>query len=390
LERKIVDLKGKIRAEEERLKARNGGSSTRLVDSIKVLQAERDELASQKSQIEGEREEKARVHQAAVQAKKEADARVTSKQKEMSDKRQLFERLNRAGTDPLAGFHPRMGQFLDAISNEGGFRRKPIGPLGTYMSLKKPEWSTIVEKFFGSKLNGFVVTCHEDGRLMDSILKRNMISGIPYSVLPPKNLTLDEPAAIYDTLLRVLDIKDEAVRAQLIVFSGVEQVILIKDLEEANRVMGNRRPNDNISSCYALHRSRPGYGYKVGGSYGVMGVVPITTWSGMARIRSQGMNQRDIVQADIDRLEGELRGLRSTAHSAAAIEAERRKTIKSAENRRQGLVIDIQRKEDNIERLQNEIDEIAADGELNVVQKKLQVSLRVTTSRTYMYADRCI
>lgn len=376
-DRKIAECKSKIRSEEDRLEEQNGGSSTRLMDSIKAFQVEVDDLKSQRSQIEAGREDRGLDHHAAVQAKNEAETRVSAKQKEIDSKRQLFERLDRAGSDPLGGFHPKMKHLLDAIDNERGFREKPIGPLGMYMSLKKPQWSSIVEKFFGNKVNGFVVASHEDGKLLDRVIKRAGLSNVPYFVVPREKITIEEPAANYDTMLRVLDIRNEAVRTQLIIFSGIEQVVLIENLREANNVMAARSPEDRISSCYALNRSRPGWGHKVGGSYGVMSVTPISPWSGMARIKSQGMDQRETVRTSIRYLEEELRVLQSAAHSAGTVEVERRRAVQSAESRRKELVIEIQRKEEKIERLNNKIEEIAVDGELNVLQQDLKVGSRI-------------
>ncbi len=71
--------------------------------------------------------------------------------------------------------YPRPGvlqNLLRQINSDRRFREKPVGPLGRHVKLLKPEWGYILEKQFGSVLNGFVVTSKADQTILSGLMRR--------------------------------------------------------------------------------------------------------------------------------------------------------------------------------------------------------------------------
>ena len=69
-------------------------------------------------------------------------------------------------------YHPSLQQLLREIDREKRFRERPIGPMGKYIEITKPEWTSILEKQSGSALNGFIVTSQHDQRLLSELARR--------------------------------------------------------------------------------------------------------------------------------------------------------------------------------------------------------------------------
>jgi len=65
-----------------------------------------------------------------------------------------------------------LDRLMRAIEQEKRFQERPVGPMGRYVELIKPEWTHILEKSFGGSLNGFVVTSKPDQILLFELLKR--------------------------------------------------------------------------------------------------------------------------------------------------------------------------------------------------------------------------
>ncbi|KAI9881144.1 MAG: Structural maintenance of chromosomes protein 6, partial [Watsoniomyces obsoletus] len=106
-----------------------------------------------------------------------------------------------------------MPALLKAIQQERRFQASPVGPIGKHIKLLQPEWSSILEKAFGSTLNGFVVTNKRDQDLMVDLQKK---FGIPPNVFIVGSAPIDtrsqEPDESFLSISRALDIDNVLVR----------------------------------------------------------------------------------------------------------------------------------------------------------------------------------
>ncbi len=80
--------------------------------------------------------------------------------------------LNNDADNWRRGFEPNIGNLLRAIDNERGFKERPIGPVGRYIKLLKPEWASVVENTLGATLSSFVVTCKDDQNLLSKLMSK--------------------------------------------------------------------------------------------------------------------------------------------------------------------------------------------------------------------------
>jgi chromosome segregation ATPase len=217
-----------------------------------------------------------------------------------------------------------------------------------------------------------VVTNHADGSLLKSMMD-NLRLRHPVLVTPPRQFNIKEPDLKFNTIYRILDISNDAARRQLIIGHGAEQAILIEDLDEANHLMADRRPEDNIAQCYSLNAHKPGFGHRVGGSHGAMSVTPVGRWESMSRMKTMGTAQIDAVANDINRYEKEFQQLRSDFRDAEQEVTARDTAVRNYKRIRRQLDVNRSRQEELMEELDAKIEEMAADGRLGSLEHQLKV-----------------
>ena len=65
-----------------------------------------------------------------------------------------------------------LDKLIRAVASDRRFREKPVGPMGRHVKLLRPEWGYILEKQFGSVLNGFVVTSKADQNTLSELMRK--------------------------------------------------------------------------------------------------------------------------------------------------------------------------------------------------------------------------
>ena len=120
----------------------------------------------------------------------------------------------------MKAYHDKMPSVLEEIQKRRGvFKQMPIGPLGSFVKIKKEQWSQICENVFGRALNGFLVSNYQDlERLREILSAKNwypqqdydLTNGSDVPVFVSKRDMFDyssgEPDAQYDTVLRILEV----------------------------------------------------------------------------------------------------------------------------------------------------------------------------------------
>jgi len=128
--------------------------------------------------------------------------------------------LKKSKESRMTKFHDKMPQVLEEIQKKKGlFNQVPVGPLGSFVKIRKEEWAGVCENLFGRPLNGFLVTNYHDMDRLRSILRMYNwyfyeIHTLPnYSDVPvivsardKFDFSSGEPDAKYDTVLRILDV----------------------------------------------------------------------------------------------------------------------------------------------------------------------------------------
>ncbi|KAJ1929527.1 Structural maintenance of chromosomes protein 6 [Tieghemiomyces parasiticus] len=225
-----------------------------------------------------------------------ARTRLRDTVREVDQTRQTLDQLRRGQANQMTSFGKTVPEVLRDIQRETGWSGgRPLGPLGLYVKLIQPQWADTLESVLNWVLNAFVVEDHHDQRLLAAILKRHRCaSRIIVSKFEAFNYAAGEPAPEFLTILRVLKFDNEAVKCQLINSHRIEQIILVEQRAEADRVMSSNQGQfpPNVTACYTVE------GFQVGRRGGLASMA-VNPYRGPPRFA------RDI-EARIARSEAEL------------------------------------------------------------------------------------
>lgn len=80
--------------------------------------------------------------------------------------------MERDGGARRSGFHEKMPMLIRAIQQDKSFKEPPVGPIGHYVSLLQPKWSSVLENSLGATLSSFVVTTKGDMNILFNTMQR--------------------------------------------------------------------------------------------------------------------------------------------------------------------------------------------------------------------------
>lgn len=156
----------------------------------------------------------------------------------------------------LRAYGPTLPEAIAEIDAEAGsFTQKPIGPIGMYVNLRDQEWSLPMAAIIGSNLASFVCTSHPDRIRLQAILNRHRCRN-HVIVISPTALDMSSglPDSQYQTALDILQVNHPLVLKALVIMTGLERIVLMKNRAAAMHLIGNERPR-NVDCAYTLtHR----------------------------------------------------------------------------------------------------------------------------------------
>lgn len=301
----------------------------------------------------------------------------------------LVARLQTQQGNKFAPFRQGMAPLVKAINEETRWRKKPVGPMGLHVKLKKQEWSSQIERTFGGVLESFVVTNKQDQTLLSQIMQRFKFS-VQIYIGPeqPLDTTGKEPDGELDTILRVLDIDSDMVRNQLIINQAIEQTVLIPDRDRANAFMNNGPKPHNVRVVVAFG-ARPGSGVRFEHQRsGAPKSGPIHPWEGPARMQSDRAEQirrakekASDENRELDRLQGQLRESQNTYKLAE-------QALNRWERDAKNLRVKTQQSADAVEAKENEIENNRPqDGKLQELQNQLSSIKEDVTATESSFQD---
>ncbi|PWY65950.1 DEAD-domain-containing protein [Aspergillus sclerotioniger CBS 115572] len=371
-ETRIVTTQQSIDEENRRLAEISGGSYTKKQEELERAKAE---VSQVRTQCEEHGSDTNRLIQEINEAEKEvksAAVPLTKLKADVEEAESLLLTLKREGGPQNSGFHEKMPALLKAIEQDRSFTRRPIGPLGHYVRLLRPEWSSILENSLGSTLNSFVVLTPEDSMKIGKIM-RNIGYTCPVLIADGERIdtSSNEPDLHYNTALRF---DNDVARSQLIINHKIEQMLLIENLEEASSVLFDGQKPRNVARCYCIDQTNRRRGIHLSFSRtGEPSQAPVPAYNRSPRMRSDLESQIRVQQgvvadlkSNLSRQEQELQSARSRLESCkqARVRHERRSNE---------LRITAQRLEDRVEELADALDrELPEDGRLDGLRTNLQ------------------
>ena len=97
---------------------------------------------------------------------------ISRVQREISKEEQGLRQLHDQKRDRLNIYGTAIPAVIEAIKQERRWHREPVGPLGIYVKLLKPEWGPTLESVIGQSLGAFGVIDYHDQKLLANITRR--------------------------------------------------------------------------------------------------------------------------------------------------------------------------------------------------------------------------
>jgi ATP-dependent RNA helicase DDX6/DHH1 len=165
-------MQHQIDQETRRLADLHGGGYSRKLDELERAKQDAMEVRKQIDELEQNASQLSDDIRAAEGQLKAAYQPVAQARRDLEEANSLLHNLNREGIGRNSGFPERMSVLLKAIQQNRSFTETPVGPIGNFVTLLKPEWSSILESSFGATLNGFIVTSKRDQSILSEIMHR--------------------------------------------------------------------------------------------------------------------------------------------------------------------------------------------------------------------------
>ncbi|KAG9250152.1 P-loop containing nucleoside triphosphate hydrolase protein [Emericellopsis atlantica] len=381
----VNKTKDLIQQEEERLSESTGPERAQKDSELNNAKTREEEIRKQQSLANERTPALKEAVNVAERTFQEADKLFNAKRKETLEAKNHRDALMENSGGAMDGYSDTMKRIVDAIHNDGTFAHKPVGPLGSLIRLKQPEWSKILEKTLGDTLNGFVVRSKGDQTKLSRLIGRYTDKPPPIFISNQGHLdtAANEPDEDFDTILRVMEFDDDTVRTQLIMNASVEKIILVKDRVRAQQVMFNQAPPRNVGACICLHdgANKRNHGLRLTNRGGNKSTSPISPpenrpgaiVSGQPRMRTDIKRQVALQQEIVKQLGQDLIAMTHKQKDA-------KKALVNAQNEKEGnnqaiqnLAREIRQAQADIQRIEEELDQFeGADDRLETLRATLR------------------
>ncbi|KAA8499594.1 Structural maintenance of chromosomes protein 6 [Porphyridium purpureum] len=168
--------------------------------------------------------------------------------------RSSLEHLKNAERDAIAKWGadaPRVLQIIEEGTRRGLFHIKPVGPIGSFVSVRDHKWAKAAQTAIGRNLlQSFLVHDSHDEKVLRGLLDRIRVSMVqtPLNVGPYSIPEDARPPREYHTLLDQLVVSHDLVFNVLVDQAEIERHVLFEDKEEMLHVAG--RELRNVKNCW--------------------------------------------------------------------------------------------------------------------------------------------
>ncbi|KAI1932548.1 Structural maintenance of chromosomes protein 6 [Ophidiomyces ophidiicola] len=391
---RIQETRKKIEEELQKLKDVDGGVNIGKLDEIEEKEAAAKEAWQRHKDHKDATTRLQSEIATAENLMNRAGLPIPKQRKDIDEADQHLRSMERGRQHQEGAFPAGMTRLIKVVQEDSTFNRQPIGPVGSYITLLKPQWSSVLEKSFGNTLNGFVVTSKNDLNKLSSIMRR--VDCVCPIFIGNENGTLDtspyEPDARFDTALRVLKIDIDIVRRQLVINHSIEQMLLIEDVDEASKIMYSDKAPKNVRRCYCIDKNDRRRGVHLGFTRtGDPVQSPLGAFAGQARMKTDIDSQIRIQRDAINGLRNNLRVLENEQRDARSNLEKCRQAFARHERRQRDLQIEAQKADDLVEELKDAMEmERVEDGRLDGLKHGLAESEEEKRIAAASYEDGVI
>ena len=257
-----------MEAEQDRLKEQSEADLGPLVQQRKELEEEMLHLEEKKEGLvrglEKGRREMEDAKKAVMDARSEvraADGRVKGVEGELKG---LGKGGGEGENNPVAVYGEgavRVVREMEKLRSR--FRDAPVGPLGLHIKVKdgKQEWGRSVENAIGSILSGFIVTNHEDRRVLQDIIRQcgtqasvfTLPAGQKRYTLRPPQCSNPHNGVAFVMLADCISVDNDLVWNCLVDWARMDGSAFTRTMKEAESLAGSRRmfpaPMKSVYDC---------------------------------------------------------------------------------------------------------------------------------------------
>ncbi|GEQ66556.1 hypothetical protein JCM33374_g219 [Metschnikowia sp. JCM 33374] len=224
--------------EQKKIDDANGGSKETMSQKLELLKNHQEKLTASRDEIQIKLNDTERTSPEMMSLKKELSDILST----TTSIRQKIASIEKTKSDRYAAFGINVGRLMRDIQMERSWHRKPIGPVGCYVSVKEEysKWGDLINATLQRFLDSFVVCDEHDRKILLSHMRNNRIS---------KNIIVrkfeqfsfnNQVSARYLTILNALEFQDEDAKFTLIDSSGIEEIVLCESVPEAENVTKDR------------------------------------------------------------------------------------------------------------------------------------------------------
>lgn len=309
---KVLSYEQEIESERAMIRDGAGHARQQILDKIAECEAKETEIETQLAQAADERPSLEAETRSAAEKAKVSGQSVTRQKQEIRDAENRIRSLRSNNRDAL---DPKIERLRAAIQRDNGFDRQPLGPIGSYIQLLKPDWSTILETTCGQLLNSFLVINKRDQQRLAQLMRQHNVqnTGIIIGKPLPSHVRLQEPDESYLTILRAMKIDDDWIRDQLVINQSIEKTILVDTREKGQEIMfsNSHPPPQHVIACLVPHDKKRGEGLRLTTRNGAPSTSPVAAWQQKPRMKSDAESQVLYQQKILEDLQDALRGLQS-------------------------------------------------------------------------------
>lgn len=252
LNKQIEDFERQIAQEQRKIEEINGGSKDQMREKLQELKKQLDIINEEKD-----------MAQNALSSFDEESPELLSITRKLQDvihqKQSLQDQIRsieRTKNDKYAAFGLTIKSLLKAIEEETGWHKKPIGPIGCFVSVKEEysRWADLINAFLQRALDSFVVSDEHDRRLLNNLMRaRRIHKGIIVRKFEKFHYaTVSTPDSV--PVLKTLEVQIQDVLYTLIDSSNIEEMIIcdtISKAEELTRIV-------DVRSAFCLNDKKSG------------------------------------------------------------------------------------------------------------------------------------
>jgi chromosome segregation ATPase len=373
----IQSCENKIKEEENRLDGSSGSARAEKDQELSEAQAKEKNVNEQIAEAKARMPTFKSKIDKAKEACERADRIVQDKRKEVVMAQKGVKELEQSSGSAFDGYDQELLDLARQVEKDSGFESKPLGPLGTHITLRKPEWSALLEKTLGETLNAFVVKSKRDHSRLSNLIQRLGLRRQP-PIYIAYGSSIDtraqEPDAEFDTILRVLEFDHDLIRTQLVINNQIEKVILVKERLEAERVMiDNDGPPRNVTACLCFHdgKGKRGHGLRITNRSGNISTSPVTPSGLRPRMRSDSAQRLVVQKENLRQLGLEVKELMTEERQARQRVEDYKSELTSHRTEVSNLESDYRRVQADIQRISLDLDAFeGVDGRLVALREE--------------------